>query len=83
MLSLFVIFEVNYAQLTPLSQLAIFAMLGMVLCLLIYPIAPRLKDNQILRAVDLLLAVAVVVICRSPVPGFAVQNGRVPVNVAR
>lgn len=62
-LSLFTVYDVNYATLPPLSQLAIFAMLGMVLCLLIYPIAPRLKDNQTLRAVDLLLAVAVVVCC--------------------
>ncbi|MCH8333481.1 TRAP transporter fused permease subunit, partial [Candidatus Sumerlaeota bacterium] len=62
-LSLFVVFEVNYAQLTPLSQLAIFAMLGMVLCFLNFPVSPRLKDNAALRVFDFLLCAGAVVCC--------------------
>jgi TRAP transporter 4TM/12TM fusion protein len=36
-LSLFILKEVNYAQLSPQSQLAIFALFGLVLCFLFFP----------------------------------------------
>ena len=60
-LCLFTLFEVNYNQLQPQSALAVFAMLGLVICFLVYPLAPRFKDVLLLRIVDILLAVGVVV----------------------
>ena len=52
-----------YPQLEEITQRAIFAMLGMVLCFLIFPWHSRLKDNKALRVVDLALALGVVVCC--------------------
>lgn len=62
-LCLFTLFEVNYNQLQPQSALAVFVMIGLVLCFLVFPIHPRLKDVKILRWMDLVLAAAVVVCC--------------------
>ena len=42
----FTIFEVNFARVTPLSQLAVFAMLGMVLCYLQFPVHKKLEENE-------------------------------------
>ncbi len=62
-LCLFTLFEVNYNQLQPQSALALFVMIGLVLCFLVFPIDKRLKDVNILRYLDLTLAAAVVVCC--------------------
>jgi TRAP transporter 4TM/12TM fusion protein len=59
----FTLLEVNYPQLTPMSQLAIFAMLGLVLCFLNVPAHPRLRGYATARAVDMLLALAAVLVC--------------------
>ena len=62
-LCLFTLAEVNYPHLTPQSQLAIFALLGLVLCFLHYPIHPRWKDASWARALDLGLATLVAAAC--------------------
>jgi TRAP transporter 4TM/12TM fusion protein len=69
-LSLFTMCEVNYQMLTPLSQLATFGMLGMVICYLSFPVARPLKDMVVLRIVDMLLAIATVVCC-----GYLIYEG--------
>ncbi len=69
-LSVFTIYEVNYGTLPPLSQLAVFAMLGIILCLLLYPVHPRLANNKALRLVDLGLAVLTVLCC-----GYLIVEG--------
>ena len=70
-LSVFTVFEVTYHLLTPLAQLAVFAMLGIVLCLLIYPVHKRWQDNQAMRAIDLLLCIVTVVCC-----GYLIREGK-------
>jgi TRAP transporter 4TM/12TM fusion protein len=60
-LCLFTLFEVNYNQLQPQSALAIFVMVGLVICFLIYPLDPRWRHVRFLRVVDVVLALAVVV----------------------
>ncbi len=62
-ISVFVVFEVNFARFAPLSQLAVFAGLGMAISFLSYPLRPRLKDVRALRVVDLILALLAVVSC--------------------
>jgi TRAP transporter 4TM/12TM fusion protein len=51
-LALFVLAEVNYPHLTPQSQLAIFAGLGLVMVFLRVPLHPRLAQNTVARWVD-------------------------------
>ncbi|MHC4878198.1 MAG: TRAP transporter permease [Planctomycetota bacterium] len=58
LLCLFTLFEVNYNQFQPQASLAIFVGFGMALCFLAYPIHPKLADNQVLRWIDVLLAIA-------------------------
>ena len=53
----------NYPQLRPQSQLAIFAMLGLVLCFLHHPAHPRLASHRALRLIDRLLAALSVIVC--------------------
>ncbi len=60
---LFVLAEVNYPYLTPKSELAIFALLGLVLCFLHYPAHPRLKDAAWARTIDLALAALTACVC--------------------
>ena len=62
-LCLFTLAEVNYPQLSPQSQLAIFAMLGMVLCFLHHPLHSYLKGHRVARASDLVLALLSVLAC--------------------
>ena len=62
-LCLFTLFEVNYNQLQPQSALAVFVMIGLVLCFLVFPFEKRLQDVKNLRYLDLALAAAVVVCC--------------------
>jgi len=70
-LSLYTLYEVNYASLAPMSQLAAFAMLGTMLCFMMYPLHPRFKDNRILQGVDLLLAAGTAFCC-----GYVVYEGQ-------
>ena len=56
LLCLFTLAQVNYPQLSPQSQLAVFLLLGLVLCFLNVPIHPTLKDHPVARAADILLA---------------------------
>ncbi len=63
MLCVFTLAEVNYPRISPQSQLAVFAMLGLVLCFLNKPLHPRFAGNRALRVVDIVLALASVVCC--------------------
>ena len=73
LLCLFTLIEVNYPSLSPQSQLAIFAMLGIVLCFLTVPAAliepevflqlTRWKGGRLGRMLDIGLALATAVIC--------------------
>ena len=58
LLCLFTLFEVNYNRFQPQASLAVFVGFGLALCFLAYPIHPRLAGNQMLRWVDVLLALA-------------------------
>ena len=60
-LSLFVLAEVNYPHLLPQSQLAIFAMLGLVLVFLKYPFHSRFAEKAVGQWLDLVLAIGVIV----------------------
>ena len=51
-LCLFTLSEVNYPILTPQSQLAIFAMLGLTACFLIYPVHSRFAASAMARRFD-------------------------------
>ncbi len=63
LLCLFVVSEVNYPFLTPQSQLAVFAMIGMVLAYLNCPVDKRLAEIRALRVLDASLAVLAVACC--------------------
>ncbi len=70
LLCLFTLAEVNYPHLTPQSQLAIFALLGLVICFLHYPLRPRWKEATWSKGLDFLLAALSAFAC-----GYvAVQN---------
>ncbi|QDU94749.1 TRAP transporter permease [Lignipirellula cremea] len=62
-LCLFTLYSVNFSELQPLSALAVFVGIGLVLCYLIYPAHPRLKDNVGARSIDALLALAIGACC--------------------
>ena len=55
-LCVFTLVQVNYPILAPQPQLAVFALLGLVICFLNVPVHPSLKDNPAARAGDLVLA---------------------------
>ncbi|HCE03713.1 MAG TPA: hypothetical protein DEQ98_10785, partial [Acidobacteria bacterium] len=59
----FTLAQVNYPVLAPQPQLAVFALLGLVICFLNIPIHPTLKDNAVAKASDILLAVLTTVCC--------------------
>ena len=61
LLCLFILAEVNYPQLTPQSELALFAMLGLIVVFLRYPIHPRFVNNRAFRLLDVVLIGGVVV----------------------
>ncbi len=62
-LCLFTLAEVNYPQLLPRSQLAIFALLGLVLCFLYFPLSGRWRDAAWSRILDLILALLAALVC--------------------
>ena len=59
LLCLFILAEVNYPRLAPHSQLALFAMLGLILVFLKYPLYPRVADNVACQTLDGVLAAGV------------------------
>lgn len=59
----FTVYEVNLAGLTPLSGLAIFAMFGMVLSFLLYPVHRRFENVQALRVLDFVFALGSIACC--------------------
>ncbi len=62
MLSLFILAEVNYPWLKPQSALALFAMLGLIVVFLKYPLHPHFADNTFFQILDFVL-VGSVIIC--------------------
>ena len=62
LLCLFILAEVNYPQLTPQSELALFAMLGLIVVFLRYPIHPRFANNPAFRLLDVAL-IGSVILC--------------------
>lgn len=63
LLCLFTLSEVNYPRMAPEAQLAIFAMLGLVLCFLNLPVHRRLRDHRAAGALDVVLATLSVACC--------------------
>ncbi len=74
LLCLFTFVEVNYPLLTPQSQLATFALLGLVLCFLNRPAHPRLVGTGLGAALDVAGALASAACCGYVIvqsePGF-------------
>ena len=62
-LCVFTLVQVNYPMLAPQPQLAVFALLGLVICFLNVPVHPTLKNHPAARASDLVLAVLAAVCC--------------------
>ena len=62
LLSVFVLVEVNYPQLTPQAQLALFALLGLSLVFLKYPVKHVVGKDSLLHALDYVL-VATTLLC--------------------
>ena len=56
LLCLFTLAQVNYPLLSPQSQLAVFLLLGLVICFLNVPVHPTVKDHPVAHATDFLLA---------------------------
>ncbi|MEX2581601.1 MAG: TRAP transporter fused permease subunit [Verrucomicrobiales bacterium] len=63
LLCLFTLSEVNYPRLSPQSQLAIFALLGLVLCFLHHPLSRGLRNHPVARTSDVILAFLAVLTC--------------------
>lgn len=62
LLSLFILSEVNYPILRPQSALALFAMLGLIVVFLKYPLHKKLDDNSLLQTLDYVF-VGCVIVC--------------------
>ena len=74
-ISMFTIYEVNYASLPPLTQLAVFALLGSAICFLMFPVHKRWKDVGWLRLFDMGLAVLFALCC-----GYLISEGQALTN---
>lgn len=61
LLCLFILLEVNYPQLTPQSELAFFAMLGLIVVFLKYPVHSRFADTPVFQVLDFVLIGSVIV----------------------
>ncbi len=59
-LSLFILAEVNYPNLTPQSQLAFFALVGLVLVFLSTPVHPKLRGHALARSGDAVFIMAAI-----------------------
>ncbi|MCH2398999.1 MAG: hypothetical protein MK364_07820, partial [Pirellulales bacterium] len=62
-LCLFTVVEMNFPSLQPQSALALFVMLGLVVCFLEFPAIKKFKGHVASRGLDLTLATMVVVAC--------------------
>ena len=62
LLSLFILAEVNYPLLKPQSELALFAMFGLIVVFLKYPLHPRFVDARACQLLDFVL-VGIVILC--------------------
>ncbi|MCG9126117.1 TRAP transporter fused permease subunit [Candidatus Poribacteria bacterium] len=62
LLSLFILLEVNYPNLRPQSALSLFAMLGLIVVFLKYPIHKKLENKPILFILDYVF-VGLVIVC--------------------
>ena len=62
-LCLFTVIEMNFPRLQPPSALALFVMMGLVICFLEFPVHPKVKDLLAFRMLNVVLAIAVVVCC--------------------
>jgi len=60
-LCLFTLAEVNYSHLQPQSRLAVFGLLGVVLCYLLYPLHRSVRKRPVFGVIDFVLAGATVV----------------------
>ena len=60
LLCLFILAEVNYPQLAPQSELALFAMLGLIVVFLRYPIHSRFAENPVFQVLDVVLIGSVI-----------------------
>lgn len=63
LLCLYTLAEVNFPRLSNQGELAIFVMLGLMLCFLTQPVSARWKENKALRVLDLVLTAGVVLTC--------------------
>ena len=61
LLSAFILAEVNHPQLSPQAQLAVFAMLGLVLVFLKYPLHHRFEEHSVCQFLDYVLVLGVVI----------------------
>ena len=59
-LCLFILAEVNYPHLAPQSELALFAMFGLIVVFLRYPIHPRFEDTPVFQVLDAVLMGSVI-----------------------
>ena len=63
LLCAFTLVEVNYPLLAPQSRLAVFTLLGLVLCFVNIPVHAALKEHRIARLLDTGLALAAAACC--------------------
>lgn len=63
LLCFFVLAEVNYIWLKPQSAIAVFVMLGLCLCFLIFPAHKKLEKNKIARWIDVGCMLGTIVSC--------------------
>ena len=61
LLCFFILAEVNYPQLTPQTELALFAMFGLIVVFLNYPIHQAFADRRVFRLLDSVLIGGVIV----------------------
>ena len=62
-LCLFTLIEVNFPRLQPQSELALFVMLGLVLCFLTFPSRKKIEESEIGKIINSILALGSVVTC--------------------
>ena len=63
LLCAFTLVEVNYPLLAPQSELAVFTLLGLVLCFVNIPLLPAFRNHQAARTVDAGLALVAAICC--------------------
>lgn len=63
LLCFFTLADVNFNIMEPQSALALFVLFGLALCFIQYPLHPSLKDNQLVRWIDLILGLVACSCC--------------------